>query len=380
MRQVEVEPRPGPAARQAARQLLAGVPRSRIFRVIRRARCASTAGGRAPSSACSRAIGCVCRPVREGAPEEPAAGASGADRGRRARHYLRGRAAAGARQARRGRGARRQWPDLWRHRGAAGLRPEESLELVHRLDRDTSGCLLVARRSSALRTLHALLREGAVQKSYLALLAGRGTSGTSASMRRCAPTRASAASAPCAWSAAARRRCTEFKPVQLFGKHGVAGRSRPAYRPHASDPRARRARRPPGRGRSRSMATRPSTRAARAGPAAHVPARPQPRFPMARGRGAELQRAAASRAAGGARPAAEGRGARATRRAGLLGQLVAELRSARANAINGNPIRAVGSSLTTRAEQADAQRFGREIRRRSRTAAPRRCSARSQRR
>jgi 23S rRNA pseudouridine955/2504/2580 synthase len=52
-------------------------------------------------------------------------------------------------------------------------RPTETLELVHRLDRDTSGCLMVARRGSALRTLHALLRDGAVQKGYLTLLAGR---------------------------------------------------------------------------------------------------------------------------------------------------------------------------------------------------------------
>ncbi|MGH8242274.1 MAG: RluA family pseudouridine synthase [Steroidobacteraceae bacterium] len=53
------------------------------------------------------------------------------------------------------------------------LRPEESLELVHRLDRDTSGCLLVARKRSALRTLHGLLREGRVEKRYAALVAGR---------------------------------------------------------------------------------------------------------------------------------------------------------------------------------------------------------------
>lgn len=51
-------------------------------------------------------------------------------------------------------------------------RPLETLELAHRLDRDTSGCLLIARRRSALRILHALLRTGAVRKSYLALLAG----------------------------------------------------------------------------------------------------------------------------------------------------------------------------------------------------------------
>jgi 23S rRNA pseudouridine955/2504/2580 synthase len=51
-------------------------------------------------------------------------------------------------------------------------RPGETLELAHRLDRDTSGILLVARRASALRSLHALLRDGAVQKSYLTLVAG----------------------------------------------------------------------------------------------------------------------------------------------------------------------------------------------------------------
>lgn len=51
--------------------------------------------------------------------------------------------------------------------------PEDELELVHRLDRDTSGCLLIARKASALRTLHALLREHAFDKRYLALVAGK---------------------------------------------------------------------------------------------------------------------------------------------------------------------------------------------------------------
>jgi 23S rRNA pseudouridine955/2504/2580 synthase len=53
------------------------------------------------------------------------------------------------------------------------LRPDEPLELVHRLDRDTSGCLLVARTRAALRTVHALLRDGEVEKHYAALVAGR---------------------------------------------------------------------------------------------------------------------------------------------------------------------------------------------------------------
>lgn len=52
------------------------------------------------------------------------------------------------------------------------LRPESpGLELAHRLDRETSGCLIVAKRRSAVRTLHAAFREGGVEKRYLALLA-----------------------------------------------------------------------------------------------------------------------------------------------------------------------------------------------------------------
>jgi 23S rRNA pseudouridine955/2504/2580 synthase len=46
------------------------------------------------------------------------------------------------------------------------------LELVHRLDRDTSGCLIVAKRRSALRALHEQLRTGTMNKRYLALVRG----------------------------------------------------------------------------------------------------------------------------------------------------------------------------------------------------------------
>ena len=46
------------------------------------------------------------------------------------------------------------------------------LELVHRLDRDTSGCLIVAKRRSALRTLHEALRHRTLDKRYVALLGG----------------------------------------------------------------------------------------------------------------------------------------------------------------------------------------------------------------
>ena len=61
------------------------------------------------------------------------------------------------------------------------LRPGQPLELVHRLDRDTSGLMVVAKKRSALTELQALLREDAgagLRKRYLALLLGRMPDGT----------------------------------------------------------------------------------------------------------------------------------------------------------------------------------------------------------
>ena len=54
------------------------------------------------------------------------------------------------------------------------VRPQARfLELVHRLDRDTSGLLLLAKRRSALTALHAQLRSGQVRKYYQVLVKGR---------------------------------------------------------------------------------------------------------------------------------------------------------------------------------------------------------------
>ncbi|MCK9284252.1 MAG: RluA family pseudouridine synthase [Rhodocyclaceae bacterium] len=47
------------------------------------------------------------------------------------------------------------------------------LELAHRLDRETSGLLLVAKKRSALTRLHDLFRDGGIAKRYLALVRGR---------------------------------------------------------------------------------------------------------------------------------------------------------------------------------------------------------------
>ena len=58
--------------------------------------------------------------------------------------------------------------------GLRALRPESKfLELVHRLDRDTSGLLLVAKKRSALKHLHEQLRVKTMRKQYLALVRGQ---------------------------------------------------------------------------------------------------------------------------------------------------------------------------------------------------------------
>jgi len=53
------------------------------------------------------------------------------------------------------------------------LRPGSDLELGHRLDRETSGCLVLARSRRGLQSFHEALRVGAVSKRYLALVSGR---------------------------------------------------------------------------------------------------------------------------------------------------------------------------------------------------------------
>ncbi|MDG9885641.1 23S rRNA pseudouridine(955/2504/2580) synthase RluC [Pseudomonas sp. GD04058] len=58
------------------------------------------------------------------------------------------------------------------------LRPDaKELELVHRLDRDTSGLLMIAKKRSMLRHLHAALRGDGVDKRYMALVRGHWATG-----------------------------------------------------------------------------------------------------------------------------------------------------------------------------------------------------------
>jgi 23S rRNA pseudouridine955/2504/2580 synthase len=48
--------------------------------------------------------------------------------------------------------------------------PEEELRLVHRLDRDTSGCLVLARTRESAAALSHAFKEGTIHKTYLAIV------------------------------------------------------------------------------------------------------------------------------------------------------------------------------------------------------------------
>lgn len=58
------------------------------------------------------------------------------------------------------------------HGGLEALRPGADLRIVHRLDRDTSGCLLLAKGVAAARHFDAEFRAGRVRKVYVALVQG----------------------------------------------------------------------------------------------------------------------------------------------------------------------------------------------------------------
>ena len=98
-------------------------------------------------------------------------------------------------------------------------RPDEkSLELVHRLDRDTSGLLLIARKPATLRTLHALMRENQVEKRYLALVKGKWELGKK---RIDVPLRTDirvGGERTVKADASGKEAASVFKPVQFFGK------------------------------------------------------------------------------------------------------------------------------------------------------------------
>ncbi len=165
--------------------LLPGVPRARIFRLIRRGEVRVNGGRAQPEQRLAAGDELRVPPVRLAA-ESAEAGAGGASGGiagpRVPAALIETLERAIIREEERFLALDK--PAGLAVHGGSGLsfgliealrasRPAETLELAHRLDRDTSGILLVARRPAALRDLHALLREGAVEKRYLVLVRGR---------------------------------------------------------------------------------------------------------------------------------------------------------------------------------------------------------------
>jgi 23S rRNA pseudouridine955/2504/2580 synthase len=96
-------------------------------------------------------------------------------------------------------------------------RPRETLELVHRLDRDTSGCLLVARDRSTLTALHALIRNGGMHKTYMALVAGSWQLGTKRIDAPLATDNRQHGERHVRVAAAGKDSTSIFKPLQFFG-------------------------------------------------------------------------------------------------------------------------------------------------------------------
>ena len=96
-------------------------------------------------------------------------------------------------------------------------RPRETLELVHRLDRDTSGCLAVARDRATLTSLHALIRESGMHKTYLGLVSGSWQLGTKRIDAPLATDDRRHGERHVRVAAAGKDSVSVFKPVQFFG-------------------------------------------------------------------------------------------------------------------------------------------------------------------
>ena len=155
-------------------------------------------------------------------------------------------------------------------------RPEAKfLELAHRLDRDTSGLLILCKKRTALVELHRMLREGEVEKIYLAVVKGvpaRKEFEISESLHKYVTAQGERRVAVRDDGKAALTKVKVLKQDASFSLLELA----PDDRPHPPDPRAPRARRPPGAGRRQVRRLRAQPRAGEAGREAPVAARLEP--------------------------------------------------------------------------------------------------------
>lgn len=103
----------------------------------------------------------------------------------------------------------------------AGHHPNETLELAHRLDRETSGCLIIVRKRSRLRELHAIIREGQMEKRYLALVQGRWAHGTEEINAPLMLRQKQGGERVVKVGAGGKEAVSIFKPIQQFGKRAT---------------------------------------------------------------------------------------------------------------------------------------------------------------
>lgn len=154
---------------------LDGIPRTRIYRMIRKGEVRVNGGRRKPEYKLVAGDAIRIPPLRLDPGEAPARKRPGAlqrERLERAvlfenRHLLVIDKPAGL-AVHAGSGVDYGVIDILR-----AARPAEELELVHRLDRDTSGCLMLARNRPALLALQQELQDGGIGKNYRALVMGR---------------------------------------------------------------------------------------------------------------------------------------------------------------------------------------------------------------
>lgn len=108
------------------------------------------------------------------------------------------------------------------------LRPEcKDLELVHRLDRDTSGLLMVAKKRSLLRHLHEQLRGDGVDKRYLALVCGSWPTGKKQIAAPLLKNNLRSGERMVEVNPEGKEALTEFRVVRRFGEFATLVEARP---------------------------------------------------------------------------------------------------------------------------------------------------------
>lgn len=108
------------------------------------------------------------------------------------------------------------------------LRPDcPQIELVHRLDRDTSGCLMIAKKRSMLRHLHAALRGDGVDKCYQALVRGRWPASTKRVHAPLQKNNLRSGERMVEVNVEGKESLTEFKVLRRFGELATLVEARP---------------------------------------------------------------------------------------------------------------------------------------------------------